>query len=188
MQTISAIQIAHLVLQEKLKTARCIIDATVGNGHDTVFLARHAASVAVIYGFDVQAASIVNARFKLDALNLPLSVNLINDSHAELDKYVDGMIDVAVFNLGYLPGGDHELTTVAASTLMAVNKVLERLMVNGLLVIVAYRGHAAGLDEYRQLSSRLDLLPASKYTVARYEMINHNEKSPVLFLVEQVRR
>lgn len=185
MQNINAIQVARQLLINKLCQAGCIIDATAGNGNDTLFLAETSVAAATIYAFDIQESAIVATKEKTKKYSD--KIHCILASHDCLDSYIDKPIDVAVFNLGYLPGGDHLLTTRATTTLVALDKILSRLSVNGLISIVAYPGHAAGNDEYEQLAIRLADLPRSIFTVGCYKMINHKETSPVLYMIEKVR-
>lgn len=187
MQTINAIQMAHIILLEKVKTANILVDATAGNGGDTAFLAMYAKDDARIFAFDIQKSALENTEDKLNELHLIHKVQLILDSHAKLEKYVEGSVDVAMFNLGYLPGGMRELTTLAESTLCAVNSCIEKLSVNGTISIVAYPGHTEGRIECENLHAMLKFLPQNEFIVGYYKMMNHTAIAPVLYLIEKVR-
>jgi 16S rRNA C1402 N4-methylase RsmH len=186
MQTISAIDAAHELLKKKLQTALTIVDATAGNGNDTLFLAQNSLESAHIYAFDIQTSALDKTAEIVELYRN--KVQLILDSHVNIEKYVVTRIDVAMFNLGYLPGGDHAITTQADSTMEAVTKIIDCLATNGLLAITTYPGHEEGLLEYNQLVEYLRSLPMQEFTVACYSMLNHTIKAPVLYLIEKVRR
>lgn len=182
----SAIEVAHSLLRNRLATAQTIVDATAGNGGDTLFLAENSPVTAKIYAFDIQAAAV--AATQALTKRYATKINCILASHAAVDAYVVGEIDAAVFNLGYLPGGNHAVTTEEASTLAAVQKILKKLSLNGVLVIVAYPGHTAGSTEKQALETYLADLPSRQFTVGGYKLLNHGAAAPILYVIEKVRR
>ena len=115
---LNAREFSHRLLQEVITPASTVIDATAGNGHDTLFLAR-LAPAGRVYAFDIQAAAIEQTRQRLarHALAWPTEpaapVTLIHDSHARLDRHLpaDEAVCAAIFNLGYLPGSDKSVIT-----------------------------------------------------------------------------
>lgn len=188
MQTISAVRVAHTLLEHQVKKARLLLDATAGNGEDTLFLARLSPADAHVYAFDIQQRALDETARKLEAAQLRSKVSLLLDDHARMDAYITGGIDVAVCNLGYLPGGDHAVTTVARTTLLALEKLVALLAPGGLAAITAYPGHEAGREEEACVRAFLEKLPAKTITACRYVMVNHARTAPVLYLVEKVRR
>ena len=81
-----------------------------------------------------------------DNINLPLeNISFIHDSHEHIDNYIQTKIDITIFNLGYLPGGDHKFTTKDDTTLKTIDKILNNLNINGYVAIVMYPGHEEGL-------------------------------------------
>lgn len=95
-------------------------------------------------------------------------------------------IDIAIFNLGYLPGGDHKFTTKDDTTLKAIDKILNNLNINGYVAIVMYPGHEEGLKEYQSIKLFVKDLPKKSFTVGWYKMINHNFNAPALCWIEKV--
>ncbi|MEG6585646.1 class I SAM-dependent methyltransferase [Dendrosporobacter sp. 1207_IL3150] len=187
MQKCSVVNIAHSLMQFRLSTALNIVDATAGNGKDTLFLAKNSCEDAVVFSFDIQQEAIHNTEILLKKHRLDYKVRLILDNHANLSNYIKAPIDAAVFNLGYLPGGNHEFTTNTTSTMTAMKQVVERLALGGMVSIIAYPGHSAGFEEHTVLRQYLSDLPSSIYTVGCWEMINHVKSPPVLYLIEKVR-
>ena len=49
-----------------------------------------------------------------------------------------------MYNLGFLPGGNKEITTLAKTTMKSIEDGLELLDSNGIMTIAVYRGHAEG--------------------------------------------
>lgn len=188
MQKLSnSIQLAHCLLKDRLKEAKIIIDATAGNGNDTLFLAQNALKEAKLYAFDIQKQAILNTKELLIKNNLTLTnIELIHDSHEKFDEYISSKIDIAIFNLGYLPGGNHEFTTKNDITLKTIDKMLNKLNINGHIAIVMYPGHEEGLKEYQAIKLFVKDLPKKAFTVGWYKMINHNLNAPALCWIEKV--
>lgn len=188
MQKLSnSIQLAHCLLKDRLKEAKIIIDATAGNGNDTLFLAQNALKEAKLYVFDIQKQAILNTKELLIKNNLTLTnIELIHDSHEKFDEYISSKIDIAIFNLGYLPGGNHEFTTKNDITLKTIDKMLNKLNINGHIAIVMYPGHEEGLKEYQAIKLFVKDLPKKAFTVGWYKMINHNLNAPALCWIEKV--
>lgn len=187
MQRINSKTLAHMALLTILKEVRCVVDATAGNGHDTVFLATQTSPDCKVYAFDIQEDAIASTRRLVQEENVCDKVTLVTDSHANIDRYITEPIDVAMFNLGYLPSGDHSLTTKADSTAEAIGKLLPMLSVGGMISIVSYSGHEAGNREQMRIEELLENLPVRYYTVSAVRMINHKATAPMLFLIEKVR-
>jgi methylase of polypeptide subunit release factors len=185
LQTVSnVLNLAKQAILPVLEQAKVVVDATAGNGNDTLFLAEHTAAAAQIYAFDIQAAALAHTREKTAAY--AGRIEYILDSHENIDSIVHSSIDVAVFNLGYLPGDEHNVTTQTASTLAAVRKVLARLSCNGVCVIAAYPGHAAGALEAAALDEFLSALQVKEFTAGCYRLLNHRQTAPYIYVVEKV--
>jgi predicted methyltransferase len=138
-------------LAEVLQEGDYAVDATVGNGHDTLFLARQVGATGHVWGFDIQADAIAGAREQLLALGLQRRVTLLQRGHQELAEAlpaeVHGRLAAVMFNLGYLPGSDKRVTTQAGTTLAALVAARAQLRPGGLLSVLAYRGHPGGQQE-----------------------------------------
>ena len=187
MQRINSKTLAHTVLLPILSSAKCVVDATAGNGHDTVFLAEHSSDDCAVYAFDIQQDALDSAKRLVDEKGVAKKVHLVLDSHENVEAHIAGEIDAAMFNLGYLPTGDHLITTQADSTMKAIMTMVRKLSVGGMVTIVSYSGHEAGAKEQTRLFEELVRLPVRYYTVSSFRMINHKETAPMLFLIEKVR-
>jgi hypothetical protein len=99
----------HLIAQQ-VKSGEIAIDATVGNGVDTCFLAKTIGSDGYLYGFDIQATAIESARARMLAEGHRCHTDWICDGHQHMSRYVSpehkGKVAAVMFNLGFLPGGE----------------------------------------------------------------------------------
>jgi len=133
------------------------LDATVGTGRDTKALASIVGDSGRVFGFDVQSSALDMTRERLAKAGLMARVTLFEAGHERMAEFlppsVRGRIDVAMFNLGYLPGGDHHLTTCAENTVAALTEALRCLSPGGLLTVMCYPGHPEGAFECRAVEN-----------------------------------
>ena len=86
MQKLSnSIQLAHCLLKYRLNEAKIIVDATAGNGNDTLFLAQNALNNAQIYAFDIQKEAIENTK----ALLIKNKDNIKNGLYTLKDEIIE---------------------------------------------------------------------------------------------------
>jgi hypothetical protein len=185
MQTFNAIKLAHSLLSARLSVAQCVVDATAGNGKDTLFLASSTPSNAIVWAFDIQEVALATTEKILTAYHLEDKVHLILDSHVRAADYVCEPVDVAMFNLGYLPGVSHHIRTKPQSTVLALQQIVNLLPVGGLISVVAYPKYEAGQHEHHAVREFLSGLPVTYFTVGCWSMVNHTNDSPVLYVIEK---
>lgn len=178
---------AHRLWAAWLPEGGCAVDATAGNGHDTLRLAQLAGTNGLVYAFDVQAAALEATRARLQAAGLDDGrVCLVEAGHQTLADYVARPADVAVFNCGYLPGGDKSRTTQTDTTLQAVAQALAVLKPGGLLTVALYPGHEEGAREAEAVRQWLSALPQQAYAVLHYGFLNRRNRPPYLLAVEKL--
>lgn len=187
MAVVNATKMAHKFILPQLENATLVIDATAGNGNDTLFLAKNSSAETTVWAFDIQPQAIANTRLLLANHGYLNKVRLILDNHANITDYINQPIDIAMFNLGYLPGGDHSKNTCPETTLQAVERILQLLTVGGLLTIAAYPGYEHGKTENVAVHQFLTTLPQQAFTVASWTMINQVNSPPVLYVIEKRR-
>ena len=187
MVVVNAVQMAHNFIISRLSAANLVIDATAGNGKDTLFLAKNTPPDTTILAFDVQPQAIAKTDLLLKQHKFIHKVRLILDNHANIANYIDQPIDVAMFNLGYLPGGDHTLSTCPDSTIQAISQTLQLLTVGGLLTVAAYPGYEHGKRECHAVHQYLTNLRQQTFTVASWAMVNQTNSPPVLYVIEKRR-
>ena len=175
----------HTLLADHVVEGASVIDATMGNGHDTLQLARLVGDTGRVYAFDIQSEALAATAARLRDEQLQGRVSLIHDSHARMHEYVSEEVSAIVFNLGYLPGTDKSCATQATSTLAAIERALTLLAPGGLLLVVIYWGHEAGVREKEVLEPFVAQLSPEQYRVLRYEFMNRVNPAPYLLAVER---
>ncbi len=179
----NALTMARHLLKDRLVTARTVVDATAGNGHDTLFLAANSPGDAVVWAFDLQPEALEATGRRLAEQGLSGKCRLICDCHRRVADHVDGPVDAAMFNLGYRPGGDHRFTTVAETTVAALGAITRLLAPGGIVTIVAYPGHDAGEEENTAVADFLATLPQAAFTAAAWRMLNQRNRPPILYII-----
>ncbi|HHW67875.1 MAG: hypothetical protein PWP07_2100 [Epulopiscium sp.] len=176
----------HEILRPIIKPGDLVVDATLGNGFDTLFLAKAVGPQGKVIGFDIQECAIENVRRRLENEGLLERVSLIQDSHSNIDKYIFEPIGGAMFNLGYLPGGDKELITKPQSTVEALEKTSCLLSRGGFITILSYWGHAGGKDEKEAVEKFLSKLDNKIFLTAKFKFLNRSGNPPVIYLVQKL--
>ncbi|EMB73325.1 TPA: class I SAM-dependent methyltransferase [Streptococcus mutans] len=176
------IQLSHNFLAEVLESNSIAVDATMGNGNDTAFLAGLASKV---YAFDVQEQALQKTKERLEQLSFD-NAQLILDGHQNIDKYVSEPIRAAIFNLGYLPSADKSIITKPDTTLEAIQKILDRLEVGGRISIMIYYGHEGGQMEKNAVLNFVKELDQQHFTVMLYQPLNQINTPPFLVMIEKL--
>lgn len=180
----NTVKMSHEVITSRLKPGGVAVDATAGNGNDTLLLARLVGSNGKVYSFDIQKQAIENTAELIGRENLSGIVSLIHSGHENMKEFVREKVDIILFNLGYLPGGNRSVVTSAESTVKAVKYGLQLLKPKGLMCIVVYTGHNGGPEERETLESYLKELDKRNFCVAKLAFLNRIN-APYLILVEK---
>lgn len=181
----NAVYLAQMFLSEVLGEGGTAIDATAGNGYDTLFLARLAGPRGKVYAFDIQPLALQNTRLLLELNGYGDRVHLLLAGHEEMERFVAGPVDAVIFNLGYLPGGDHGVTSNAGTTVKAVQTALKLLKPGGRTSIVVYTGHPGGIEEYRELEEMTSTLDGRYFYVLKIEFLNRSRQAPFVIVIEK---
>jgi 16S rRNA C1402 N4-methylase RsmH len=176
-------RLAWMIVGEILGEGDLAIDATAGNGHDTAFLAERVGADGRVIAFDIQPEAIHQARAHIRSCGFENRVTLIQDSHTQIQAHATpGAVTAVMFNLGYLPGGDHALATESSQTLIALDQAVEALKSGGLLSVVCYPGHAVGFDEASAVENKFKSLSQDGWRVASYKMTGTLKPAPFLLV------
>lgn len=181
----NSMNIAKEICKMKIEEGDKVIDATMGKGSDTLFLASLVGEKGEVYSFDIQNEAIQATKEKLQRDNIKTKVNLILDGHENMDKYLEGGVKIVIFNLGYLPSFSHSITTKANTTIEAVKKALNLLVPNGAVIIVIYYGHESGKVEKEILEDYTKKLNQREYNVSELEFTNQVNCPPKLLIIEK---
>lgn len=156
------------------------VDATVGNGFDTCFLAEQVGLSGRVIGFDIQQAAIDATRKRLDANGYD-HVELRLQSHTAIDELEPESVAAVMFNLGYLPRGDHSITTTADSSVAAVKAAVRAIRPAGIVSILCYRGHAGGTEEQEAVDACLRHT-SQDVDLQTYESNSGKTTAPILLI------
>ena len=186
----SHLDLSHFYWQRLVKKGDIVIDATCGNGKDTLKLCELALSpdTGIVYGFDVQieAIAFTNEYLKehLDA-ELLTRLKLLQCSHAYFPEEIQtNSVSLIVYNLGYLPGGDKAKTTHTSSTLQSIENALMLLKMGGAISITCYPGHAEGNIEMDALIQYASQLPPKEWSCCHHSWLNRRA-APSLLLMQK---
>ena len=180
------LQLAHLIWKEHLKPGSNVIDATLGNGHDTLYLANLALTPTSgsLTGFDIQSSAIEATKRRLSNNLSPeilKRINLYQVSHAHFPPIL-APVDLIVYNLGYLPGGDKTITTELDSSLKSLQSATSIIAPGGLISLTCYPGHPEGFKETAKLKEYIETSLYETYIVSEFKRVSlHN--SPILILL-----
>lgn len=184
----SAVGWSHLVIEGRLRPGQIAIDATAGNGHDALFLARTVGPTGKVFIFDVQKSALDSTHSRLQAAGIPQTCfQLLHRGHEALAQTIPaeckGAIQTVMFNLGYLPGSDRSLVTRTETTLSAIAAGLEWLAPKGIMTVVVYPGHEGGAEESRCVAEMANRLPSQDFEVQHIRPVNRTAAPPELWAI-----
>ncbi|MDR3602846.1 MAG: class I SAM-dependent methyltransferase [Desulfosporosinus sp.] len=183
---INVIELSKMICKLKLNNGDRAVDCTMGNGNDTELLCRLVGNEGKVYAFDIQEEAVINTSKKLQAFNFLERAEIILDGHQNIDNYIQEKVRLVIFNLGYLPKGNHQITTKKETTLEAVQKCLNILEPNGIILLIIYPGHENGKIEKEALENFTSGLNQKKYNVAKLCFTNQINNPPELICIEKV--
>jgi len=185
----SSLECAHHYWKQLLQPGSWVIDATCGNGYDTLFLATILSSFDKEFGviaIDLQETAIDNTRALLQK-ELPSisSIHFFHQSHESFPLLAsENSISLIAYNLGYLPGGDKQKTTLTSSTLTSLSAAEHLIAPGGVISISCYPGHEEGKKEEEALLSHLKQLPQNEWHITHHYSVNRHQ-SPTLILLQK---
>ena len=161
------------------------IDATMGNGHDTCWLCGLAGEEGRVYAFDIQPEAVERTRERLEGEGLVQRAELFCAGHERMAEFVHEQVDAVVFNLGWLPGAEHGVTTQTETTLRAVNAALSLLKEDALMTVCIYPGHEEGTRELGALLEWGAGLDEKRYDVLLKTYLNQSNNPPRMMAVRK---
>ncbi|ONK67345.1 uncharacterized protein A4U43_C06F19210 [Asparagus officinalis] len=188
-----ATEVAHSVWKNIVRKGHTVIDATCGNGYDTLALLKMVADDSgrgCVYGMDIQSTALESTSFLLEGSadeNERKLVKLSLVCHSKMEDVVPKgtPVRLVAFNLGYLPGGDKSIITRSPTTLMALQAASRLLDSGGLISTVVYVGHPGGRDELETVQSFASSLPMESWASCKFEMINRPTCPVLVFLLKK---
>lgn len=183
----NAVEMAQILIAAVVEPGDFVVDATCGNGKDTVFLAKLVGERGKVLAVDVQPVAIHRTRCLLEKEGLCSRVVLVRDDHSSIQRHLREPVKAAMFNLGYLPGGDKRMVTRPETTIAAIRDVLSALAPGGLVTVVVYTGHPGGAEELEQVLNYVRDLPQREFSVIQSCYINQVNHPPQLIAVGKKR-
>jgi 16S rRNA C1402 N4-methylase RsmH len=183
----NALRFSHTLLKELVQPGNVVVDATMGNGNDTLLLAELVGKTGHVYAFDVQQQALDHTKARLVDSQLESRATLIKAGHEHFDDYFPSkkMLTAAIFNLGYLPQSDELVKTLPETTEAALMQMLQKLAPRGRIIVVSYHGHPGGESELSAVQHFCQQLPEDQFSVINYQFVNYNEPLPILFCIEK---
>ena len=177
----------HEMVKSHIESGDICIDATMGNGNDTEFLCRLAGEQGKVVAFDIQEAALEHTRERLETCLSYKNYELHLESHEKMGEHAEkDSVSCIMFNLGYLPTGDHALATRADSSIRAMEAGLELLKKDGIMSICIYSGGDSGFEERDAVLEWLKTLDSKKYLVLLTQYYNRPNHPPIPVLVVRV--
>ena len=173
------------LVEPALREGARAVDATMGNGKDTLWLCSLVGETGRVYAFDVQPEAVGRTRALLEAEGVSGRATLFCRVHEHMAELVDGPVDAVMFNLGWLPGAEHGVTTRVETTLRAVDAALSLLAPEGLLTICVYPGHDEGARELAALREWAAGLDPKRYDAMTKHYMNQPNDPPQLIAVKR---
>ncbi|MFW5972427.1 MAG: class I SAM-dependent methyltransferase [Bacteroidota bacterium] len=183
----SAVDLSHQIILTSLSRGDVAVDATCGNGHDTVFLCDAVGEAGHVYAFDVQPEAIIETENRLVEAGVRQRATLIEAGHERMtDMLPSGVSPAAVmFNLGYRPGGSKSRITRSETTLVAIRSALKVLHPAGIVLLVVYTGHPGGREEARAVNRFVASLEPAEYVAVRWHTMNRSITSPYVVAIKK---
>ncbi len=176
----NTLSLVHEHLKSWIYPGDFVIDATAGNGKDTEFLCGLVGQEGKVLAFDIQEQAVENTRQRLQEHGWSDVGEVVLDSHANMGKYAqENSVDCIVFNLGWLPGGDHTVFTHADSTIAAIEAGLKLLRKDGVMCVSIYYGGASGYEERDALLEYVKTIDPAQYTVLVTQFANRAGDPPI---------
>jgi tRNA G37 N-methylase Trm5 len=180
------LQQSHDIVRGVVKAGDTVIDATAGNGGDTLFLARLVGPEGMVFCFDIQKSALDRTLEKLKLEGLEDRATLVNDGHENMGIHVKCSINAIMFNLGYLPGGDHHIGTTGNTTIKALESAMELIRINGIITIIVYYGGDSGFEERDQVLEYIRRIDHKRFIVSMTEFVNLINCPPILICIEKL--
>ena len=178
-------ELAHFIAALAIREGDHVIDATAGNGIDTIFLAEKVGHDGYVYAFDIQKEALVRTAEKIKAKQFDERVGLIHAGHEELQKHVKFPVSVIMYNLGFLPGAESQITTASSTTFESFKQALRLLKPGGIITMVLYSGHPEGKNEIEILLPACENLLAREYAVIHTKLLNQANDPPELLVIQK---
>jgi hypothetical protein len=180
-----AVSLSHHFLKDRIREGDRVVDATCGNGHDTLLLAQLVGGSGRVWAFDIQEEALQNTRRLLTERGCIDRVEIVGSGHENLDRIINTPLAGIVFNLGYLPGKNRGVTTRPDQTVSALHQAGTLLQSGGIITVCIYTGHEGGIEEGEAVEKWASSLPGDEFSAWVCRQPNRTSTAPYLLLVEK---
>ena len=178
----------YLAADYMIRTIRegdIVVDATMGNGKDTLFLCELVGENGHVYAFDVQAEAVERTRERVKEAGYESRTTLLLAGHETMTDHIKEPVRAVMFNLGWLPGAQHIVTTQTDTTIKAVSAALDLIVPGGIVTVCVYPGHEEGARELEALKEYVSSLSVRTFNVLYHSFVNASSQTPRLFLIQR---
>ncbi|MGN1415701.1 MAG: class I SAM-dependent methyltransferase, partial [Oscillospiraceae bacterium] len=183
-KSFSALDIIKRAISENVREGDICIDATAGRGNDTLFMAALVGDSGHVTAFDIQPEAVESTKALLEGAGLSHRADVRLQSHAQMDTlFEEGTVSCITFNFGWLPKGDHSISTKKESSLEAIEKGLRLLKKDGIMTLIIYYGRDTGFEEKDAILEYLPMIDSEKYTVLEMPFVNRPNCPPIPIII-----
>ncbi len=187
----NALALSHDYIRKVVRPGDLVVDATAGNGHDTLFLAGLVGPEGLVLAFDVQQEAVRRTVERLEAAGMGARCRVFAEGHQHLGKRVHEVgltcrASAVMFNLGYLPGADHSSGTRATTTLPALGQAMACLRTGGIVTVGIYYGGDSGFEEKEAVLAFVESIDVHEFVVQKIEMVNSKSCPPIFLCIEKL--
>lgn len=183
-KSFSALDIIKRVISENVREGDICIDATAGRGNDTLFMAQLVGESGHVTAFDIQQDAVDSTKKLLEENGVSHRADVLLKSHSEMDALFDeGSVSCITFNFGWLPKGDHSVSTKKETSIEAIKKGLRLLKKDGIMTLIIYYGRDTGFEERDAILEYLPTIDSEKYTVLEMPFVNRPNCPPIPIII-----
>ncbi len=183
-KSFSALDIIKRVISENVREGDICIDATAGRGNDTLFMAQLVGESGHVTAFDIQQDAVDSTKKLLEENGVSHRADVLLKSHSEMDALFDeGSVSCITFNFGWLPKGDHSVSTKKETSIEAIEKGLCLLKKDGIMTLIIYYGRDTGFEERDAILEYLPTIDSEKYTVLEMPFVNRPNCPPIPIII-----
>ncbi len=183
-KSFSALDIIKRVISENVREGDICIDATAGRGNDTLFMAQLVGESGHVTAFDIQQDAVDSTKKLLEENGVAHRADVLLKSHSEMDALFDeDSVSCITFNFGWLPKGDHSVSTKKETSIEAIEKGLRLLKKDGIMTLIIYYGRDTGFEERDAILEYLPTIDSEKYTVLEMPFVNRPNCPPIPIII-----
>jgi len=179
------LEMAKLCISRAVNQGDIVIDATLGNGHDALFLAKLVGDQGKVIGFDIQQIAVDSASQRLANSGLN-NYEFHCKGHQHIAQEVDESVSAVMFNLGYLPSADKSVISQKETTLIALEAAMDLLKPSGVISIMCYPGHQGGEEEAYAVLEFTSKLERKLWRSVKYGFTNAPNNPAFLILLQKM--